>query len=238
MIDPMNSLRAVFLIQLILMTPAFLFFLATPANVYTLLLLSGLIPAAIVTTLTALWHAARHPDRRPLAAAIICMAVVCLGLPFLLQGIGGGPVPVPWLITLGAAAAFIAAVVLMGRAPRWGRQQSTATRSGCRLLASMASVLGLLWTPALGWLSNSALRERLAEVDADTALTLALAYYLPLSIAAAALTFFGLANAVAGLIRSPPDRLLHSGQLLAGLLLLATLCALTFVAMIGMTNPG
>lgn len=235
----MTLLRSVFIIQIFLMAPVFVFFLATPAHLGTLLLVGALLPVGAVTVLIAAWHGIRYPERRRLALAMLVTSSVCIGTPFVLETTSTGPVPPAQLVLAAVALLVVASMVLLARSSSWAREGGFAKSPfNLWLLQAMGVAFALLWFPAIGWLASVPIRERLSKLDIDTVVSATVVYYLPVSAIALCLSLFCLVYAPVGLFRNPVSRSVHVVQIVLALLLLASLAAGSVVVGIFMFNPG
>lgn len=134
----MLCLRIVFIAQLLLMLAAFAFLIAASTTIYTALLYLYLVPVGLIMALFALWRYIKHPARRPLALATGATPVLCLGLPFGILALNGGPVAPALLIT--ATVLLIVGAVFVLRADRIVSQSSWAhlacrPAGGCPVIA-------------------------------------------------------------------------------------------------------
>jgi hypothetical protein len=236
----MIVLRIVFIAQLVLMLPAFAFFVATPANLHTAILLLYLLPVGCVLALYALWQFKTHPDRRRLAMATAATPLLCLALPFGIVSLNGGPVAPALLISAITVLLAAALLVLLGRTDQWRNTRVFANRHfNLVYLMALGLLLALLWLPVLAWLGG---RESIPMptdlAGRDPIIRIASLYFIAIAVPSIGLSVFALFYAPVGLVRNPAGRVIHAGQLLAALLLLVSLAALAFAVFIGMLNPG
>ena len=232
--------RAIFIAQLVLMLPAFALLLVTPASLNTVLIYFYLVPVGIAATLFALWRFARHPAERRLAAATLATPIVCLGLPMLVYSVNGGPVTPTLLVAAVLALLVFAALLLLGKTDQFrgtGLFASKRFNVGC--LVALCALLLMLWFPiVVGLAASQSIVLPTDIADRDRIITVAALYLLAVAIPAVCLSLFMLLYAPVGLFRNRDGRLIHLGQLITALVLLATLAAVAFAVSILMVNPG
>jgi hypothetical protein len=232
--------RAIFIAQLVLMLPAFALLLVTPASLNTILIYFYLVPVGIAATLFALWRFARHPAERRLAAATLATPIVCLGLPMLVYSVNGGPVTPTLLVAAVLALLVFAALLLLGKTAQFrgtGLFASKRFNVGC--LVALCALLLMLWFPiVVGLAASQSIVLPTDIADRDRIITVAALYLLAVAIPASFLSLFMLLYAPVGLFRNRDGRVIHLGQLITALVLLATLASLAMVGSILMVNPG
>ena len=236
----MTLLRTIFIAQLVMMLPAFAFFVVTPVNLHTGILLFYLVPPGFVLTLYALWQWKTHPDRRRLALATAATPLICLAAPFGIVSLIGGPVPGAVLVAVVILLIAIAIFVLLGKTDQWRVGGLFANRHfNLVYVLAMVILFALLWIPALVWLSG---RESISlpmdVVGYRGTFRIALHYYIAVAAPSLMLCLFALFYAPVGLVRNAGGRIVHLLQLVAALLLLASLAACAVVVLITMANPG
>lgn len=236
----MIFLRVVFVAQLILMLPVFATLLVTPPHLGTVAIYLYLTPVAIVTVVFAVWQFIKHSDRRRLAAAIVATPVVCLGAPIVIYSLNGGPLPPAVLVVTVLILLTIAALVLLGKTDQWRGTGLFANKSfNISCLIGLGAFLLMLWFPIIvGLAANQSISFPTNIADRDRIYSVAALYLIAVGLPAVCLSLFTLLYAPVGLVRNPGGRLLHLGQLISALLLLATLTAVAFAVFIFMVNPG
>ena len=236
----MILLRVIFIAQLVLMLPAFASLLVTPANLGTVAIYFYLVPVGVAATLFALWRFIKHPAERRLAIATLATPLVCLGLPVVVYSLNGGPVAPAVLIVGVLVLLVIAALALLGKTDQFRGSGFFANRRfNVSYLVALGVLLLMLWFPIIiGLAANQSISLPTDIADRDRIITVAALYLVAVAIPAVCLSLFTLLYAPVGLFRSHDGRLLHLGQLLTALLLLATLAAVAFAVSILMVNPG
>jgi len=236
----MILLRIIFIAQLILMLPVFAFLLVTPPHLGTVAIYFYLTPVAIIAVLFALWQFIKHPIRRRLAGATIATPVVCLGAPVFMYSLNGGPMPPALLVIAVLVLLVIAALVLLGKTDQWHGTGMFANRRfnvGC--LVALGALLLMLWFPIIvGLAANQSISLPTNIADRDRIYMVAGLYLMAVAVPAVCLSLFTMLYAPVGLVRNRGGRVLHLGQLLTALLLLATLTAVAFAVSVLLVNPG
>lgn len=232
--------RVIFLAQLTLMLPVFALLLVTPANLGTAAIYLYLVPVGVAVTLFALWRFTKYPAERRLAAATIATPVACLGAPVLVYSLNSGPVEPALLVMAVLALLVIAALILLGKTDQFrGAGLFANRRFNVSCLVALGTLLLLLWFPIfIGLAANQSFSLPTDIAERDKIITVAALYLIAVAIPAACLSIFTLLYAPVGLVRNHGGRVLHLGQLIAALLLLATLAAVAFVVSILTVNPG
>jgi len=193
-----------------------------------------------LTSLIALWRFIHYPAERRLAAATIATPLVCLGMPVAVYSLHGGPVAFAVLVGAVLVLLAIAALALLGKTDQFrGTGLFANRRFNISCLAALAVLLLMLWLPTFA---------TLAAIQADTLPTNMVArdriimaakvYLLAVAIPATGLSLFSLLYAPVGLVRNRGARVLHFGQLVVALLLLATMAWIAMVVLILLVNPG
>jgi hypothetical protein len=236
----MVLLRSVFIAQLVLMLPVFAVLLVTPVTHVTGAIYFYLLPIGLMIALYAVWQYTKHPDRRRLAAATLSTPLLCLGLPVVVYFVFGGPLPPAVVVVAVLALIAITIVALLGTTDQWrgtGLFASTRFNNGC--LMALVALLLMLWFPLIaGLAAGESISLPSDIVERDKILGAAVLYLIAVAIPAICLSLFTLLYAPVGLVRNPGGRVVHVGQLLAALLLLATLATAAFAVFIFMINPG
>ncbi|MEQ9563659.1 MAG: hypothetical protein RLN69_14165 [Woeseiaceae bacterium] len=236
----MTLLRTVFIVQLVLMLPAFAFLVVTPASFQTLGLLFYLVPPGFVIALYGLWQWKTHPERRRLALATAATPLICLALPFGIVALNGGPVPQS-VLTLAVIVLIVFAVfVLLGKTDQWRDGGAFSNRHfNFVYLLVLLILFALLWLPALVWLPG---RENIVlpaqRAGAAPLLDIAIWYYLAVATPSFLLSLFALIYAPVGLVRNANGRVMHLLQVLAALLLMMSLAVCAYVGVVVLANPG
>ncbi len=232
--------RAIFIAQLVLMLPVFALLLVTPANLGTVMIYFYLVPVGIAATLFAVWRFARHPAERRVAAATLATPIVCLGMPVTVYSVNGGPVSPALLVTALLALLVFAALLLLGRTDQFrgtGLFANKRFNVGC--LVALCTLLLMLWFPIVAGLAASQSISLPTDIaDRDRIVMVAALYLVAVAIPAVCLSVFMLLYAPVGLFRNRDGRVIHLGQLITALVLLATLASLAMVGSILMINPG
>jgi len=129
---------------------------------------------------------------------------------------------------------------LLGRTDQW-REHGVFTNRHFNLVYVLAMVIlfALLWIPALTWLSGrESISLPIEVVGYRGTFRIALHYYLAVTAPSLVLCLFALFYAPVGLVRNAGGRIVHLLQLVAALLLLASLAACAVLVLITMANPG
>jgi hypothetical protein len=233
-------LRFIFIAQLIVMLPVFALLLVTPANLGTVGIYLFLVPAGVVISLIALWRFIRHPAERRLAAATIATPVICLGVPVAVYSLHDGPVAPVVLVVAVLVLLVIAALALLGKTDQFrGTGLFANRRFNVSCLVALCVLLLMLWLPVITVLAGQHLDALpTAMAERDRIIAAAKLYLMAVAIPAACLSLFTLLYAPVGLVRNRGRRLIHLGQLLSALLLLATVAWIAMVVFILMVNPG
>lgn len=236
----MTLLLTAFIAQLVLMLPAFAFFVVTPASLQTLGLLFYLVPAGFIFTLYALWQWKTHPERRRLALATAATPMICLALPFGIVSLNGGPVPEAVLVAAVILLIVIAIFVLLGKTDQWRGGGVLANRHVNVVYALVLFILfALLWLPVLVWLPGQGSIVLPAQGSGATALLdIAIWYYVAVGAPSLLLSLFALIYAPVGMLRSAGGRGVHLLQFLGALLLLGSVVVCGFVGFVVLANPG
>ena len=236
----MILLRAVFVVQLVLMLPAFAYLLLTPVHLGTLAVSLYLVPTGLAAVLFALWQFARHPARRRLAAATAATPFLCLAAPMGIYSLNDGPVAPAVLIMAVIALLVVAAVVMMSKTEQWRGTGLFANRQfNLAIVVALGVLLLLLWFPIIAWLASDrsyALPSNM--LDRDQVLKAGALYLIAIAVPGTCLALFALLYAPIGLVRNPGGRLAHLGQLVLTLMLLISLIGVAVAAFVGMLNPG
>lgn len=236
----MILLRFVFITQLVLMLPVFALLLVTPASLGTVGIYFYLTPIGFVLALYALWQLIKHPARRRLAAATFATPILCLGAPAVVYTLNGGPVAPAVLIAAVVLLIATAIVALLGTTNQWRETGMFASKHfnyGC--LTALGVMLLMLWFPIIAGLAASESISLPTDIaDRDRILRVAALYFIAVATPAACLSLFTLLYAPVGLVRNRGGRAVHLGQLIAALLLLATITAVAFTVFVFMFNPG
>jgi hypothetical protein len=222
------------------MLPAFAFLVVTPASFQTLGLLFYLVPPGFLFALYALWQWKTHPERRRLALATAATPLICLALPFGIVTLNGGPVPESALVVAVMLLIVIAIFVLLGKTDQWRGGGVLANRHVNLVYVLVLFILfALLWLPVLVWLPG---RETIVlpaqRPGAAPLLDVAIWYYVGVAAPSLVLSLFALIYAPVGLVRNAGGRSVHLLQLVAALLLLASLAVCAFVGFVVLANPG
>jgi ABC-type uncharacterized transport system permease subunit len=97
----------------------------------------------------------------------------------------------------------------------------------------------MLWFPIIAALAASNSISLPTEMaDRDRIFSIAALYLIAVAVPAVCLSIFTLLYAPVGLVRNRGGRAVHLGQLIAALLLLASLTAVAFTVSIFLVNPG
>lgn len=229
-----------FVVQLVFMLPAFAYLLMMPVYLGTVAIYVYLAPVGLVAALYALWRLTRYPAERRLAAATLATPVFCLGTPVGVYWLNGGPVAPAVLVVAVLALLAIAAVLLLATTDQWrgtGLFANKHFNNAC--LVALGVLLLLLWFPIIASLAaSSSLSLPAGMADRDRVYAVAALYLVAVAVPAVGLSIFTLLYAPVGLVRNAGGRLVHLGQLVAALLLLATCAAVGFAVSIFLVNPG
>lgn len=236
----MVLLRVIFIAQLVLMLPAFAYLLLTPVHLGTLAVLFYLVPVGLVAALVAVWQFMRYPPGRRLAVATAATPFLCLAAPLGLTKLNGGPVASGVLILAVIALLVIAALVLLSKTGQWRGTGLFANRQFNRVIVITIGVLFLLlWFPIIAWLASDGSYSLPSNmVDRDQVLKAGVLYFIAIAVPGLSVSLFALLYAPVGLVRNPDGRVVHFGQLIAALLLLASLIGVAFAVFVSMFNPG
>ena len=236
----MILLRVIFIAQLVLMLPVFAVLLVTPVYLGTVAIYMYLTPIGLAVALYALWQFIKHPARKRLAAATLATPVLCLGAPVVVYWLNGGPVAPAVLVLAVLALLAIAAVVLLATTDQWRGTGMFASRHfNYGALAALGTLLLMLWFPIIAALAASNSISLPTEMaDRDRIFGIAALYLIAVAVPAVCLSIFTLLYAPVGLVRNRGGRAVHLGQLIAALLLLASLTAVAFTVSIFLVNPG
>ena len=222
------------------MLPAFASLLTTPVYLGTVAIYIYLVPVGLAAATYALWRLARHPAEKRLAAATLATPLICLGAPIGVHWLVGGPVTPVVLVVAILALLAIAFVVLLATTDQWrgkGMFASKPFNSVC--LVALGTLLLLLWFPIIAALAaGNAIELPDAMAERDRVFGMAALYFIAVAIPAVGLSLFALLYAPVGLVRNPGGRLVHVGQLLTALLLLASVTAVAFSVSLFLVNPG
>jgi hypothetical protein len=232
----MILLRVLFIAQLVLMLPAFAFLLLTPVHLGTVAVVRYLAPFGLSAALFASWQLIKHADRRSLAAATAATPFLCLAAPFAINSLNGGPVgpavPIIALIALIVAAAL----VLLSNTGRWrGCGLFANRRFNLAIFVALGVLFLLLWFPIIAWFASEQsylLPSNL--IDRDNVVQAGVIYCIAIAVPGLCLSLFALLYAPVGLLRNPGARVVHFGQFVMALLLLASLIFVAFGIYVGM----
>lgn len=236
----MILLRVMFISQLVLMLPVFAALLVTPVHLGTVMIYLYLTPVGVVVSLFALWHIIKHPARRRLAAATIATPILCLGAPVLVYQLNGGPVHPAVLIIAVIVFLAIAALILLGKTDQWrGVGVFASRRFNLSCLIALGVLFLMLWFPIIaGLAASNSISLPTNMADRDRIYSAAALYFIAVALPSVCLSLFTLLYAPVGLVRNRGGRVIHLGQLITALLLLASLTAVAFAVSIFLLNPG
>ena len=222
------------------MLPAFASLLTTPVYLGTVAIYVYLVPVGSIAALYALWRFIKYPPERRLAGATIATPVVCLGMPVGVYWLNGGPVAPAVLVVAVLVLLAIAFIVLLATTDQFrGRGMFASNHFNRVCLVALGTLLLALWFPIVAALAaGNAIALPTEMADRDRVFGVAALYLIAVAIPAVGLSIFTLLYAPVGLVRNRGGRLVHVGQLVIALLLLATLAAIAFTVSILLVNPG